>query len=725
MAFNLLLQDGDDWSLELSFSTEEERNTYTTLIGLEHGTEEAMEVMVSDSKRNQLIRLGFGSEATVLSNSIRERDIAAGLLNPLGRVPTHVNEWKMPNIMAGLIISILTMSGVVLDSQTMTDIIQMSFVDMPEYLGKVIKSAQDNDSEFDLLGVILQVYRDLLNTNQKVLDNLLASGDSILVYNTKNDTLLGVVKNDTTKTQEGNNLLGCALMFVRQEFGGSPDPRLGLLRGKKEFKAVDLQPCPEPDSDNERSWAEESAKILAGRVPTSDKQLEVWTSKVNELTDFILRTQWWPFPEFPCHQEHPTKVVLIMDGDKGMMPGPLKTWLGLLMGVVGTPFYSAKKHVLLGEGYLIPCADKLNINKVEYPTIPFDQREASAWVELSTKSMSDWYAWYLSEQTSKLMPEDVAELARILLNGKMGAQVGVTGHIVTLKQGSEQYTWNFKARIVSARNGRVYKAFRKAIINEKPTDSMWILLQLCLLAHAGFKSINGTLAGLTNLWEREANYGHAWESNHPTRIIRDNSGAPLKFKSDMNFNNPFRLEAHNGAFSTKLVDRLISSPAYRHDIFVDKNSMKLMAGNGAGAAALTGVWYPAQAHKAFTALDSGVNPLMVLSEILTEAKLLEYLPKLLAGMPPSMVVLEEMGMFVTLNDGAKVTKFLNRAQQGGSWNEAYCWLEWQGNTLTRTVSAMGVLQEKPMGTTAASDEDELGLLTLANANSRVGRKAKP
>jgi hypothetical protein len=52
-------------------------------------------------------------------------------------------------------------------------------------------------------------------------------------------------------------------------------------------------------------------------------------------------------------------------------------------------------------------------------------------------------------------------------------------------------------------------------------------------------------------------------------------------------------------------------------------------------------------------------------------------------------------------------------------------LEWQGKTLTRSVSAMGVLQEKPMGTATASDEDEVGLLTLANANSRVGRKTKP
>lgn len=715
MAYTLMLHDGNEWSLETSFATSEERDTYCVLLGLEPGAEEAL---VSPDKRDQLIRLGFGAQVDVLSQSIRERDVSMGMLNPLGRTPTQIGDWKIPTIMGNLIISLLMVMGCAIDASTMQQFISMAVADMPSYLGELLTSAPNAD----VLGTILKVYRHLLSTNQKVLDHLLNTGDSILVYKTKEDVTLGVVEDKKAKTKEGKNLLGNALMFLRYEFGGAPDPRLGLLRGKRKFQAVDLQPCPEPESEGEREWAVEQAILLAGRQGTGEKQVLAWQDKVQQLTDFICRTQWWAFPEFPVHEEHPLRVVLVMDGDKSSMPGNFKAWISKLYGA-GYEFYSAKKHMMLGEGYLLPCSDTLPINGVNYPTIPYDQRDASAWLELSTRKMSDWYAWYLSEQTAKLQPEDVAELAGILMLGRMGAQVSVSGPVVTLKKGSELYTWNFKSRTVTARNGRSYKAFRKAIINEMPTDSMWVLLTLCLQAQMSFKSINGTLASLTNLWEREANYGHSWEDNHPTRIIRDNSGAPLKFKSSLNGNDPFKMKITNGSFSTSLVDRLISSEAYRHDIFLDKNSMKLMAGAGAGAAALTGVWYPEEAHKAFHALDAGVNPLLVLSEILSEEKLLEYLPKLLAGMPPAMVILEECGWFVTMNDGAKVTKFLNRAQQGGSWNEAYCWLTWQGETLNRVMSAMGVLQNKPAGTTKASAEDEAGLLALANANSRVGRKA--
>lgn len=722
--FQVNLFDGQGWSLVVSFATQEEKSSYMSLIG-----EDCMidEVLISESRRDQIIRLGFGSEADPLSKTVQERDISTGMLNPMGRVPASVEfdgrDYKQPSIMGAIIGSILTMSGIFNgDGNTLLQIAGMSITDMPSYLNKILETGGD---KIDLLGVCLEVYRALCESNDKVKDALLKTGDAILVYKTKDDTALGVVVDESAKKEKvGQNLLGNALMFLRHELGGSPDPRLGLLRGRKQIKAQDIQPCPEPESENERSWATESAKLLMGRQPSTAKQLEAWTERLNELTDFIIRTGWWPFPEFPESNEQPTKVVMIMDGDKGFMPGPLKSWFGLLMGMVGTPIYSAKKHMMLGDGYLVPHADKLVINGMEFQTLAYDQRDAASWLELSTQRMSDWWGWYLCEQTSKLLPEDQAELVRLLLdNGRMGAQVAVTGPVVTLKQGTEMYTWNFRTRTVSARNGRQYKAFRKAIIDGKPVDTGYILVLLCLKAQSGFKGINGILSGLTNLWEREANYGHAWEENHPTRVIRDNSGAPLKFVTELSPNNPFRITMENAPFSTKLVDKLISSAAYRHDIFVDKNSMKLMAGNGAGAAALTGVWYPDQAHKAFASLDAGVNPLLVLGEVLTEAKLLEYLPKLLAGMPASMVIMEEMGWFVTLNDGAKVTKFLNRAQQGGSWNEAYCWLEWQGKTITRTESAMGVLENKPEGTSAATPEDEAGLLALANANSRKGRKA--
>jgi hypothetical protein len=70
----------------------------------------------------------------------------------------------------------------------------------------------------------------------------------------------------------------------------------------------------------------------------------------------------------------------------------------------------------------------------------------------------------------------------------------------------------------------------------------------------------------------------------------------------------------------------------------------------------------------------------------------------------------EFGVFTTLNDGAKVTKFLNRAQQGGSWNEGYAEILWNGTLFTRRESAMKVVQWPKETWVNATPEDEEALL---------------
>ena len=172
----------------------------------------------------------------------------------------------------------------------------------------------------------------------------------------------------------------------------------------------------------------------------------------------------------------------------------------------------------------------------------------------------------------------------------------------------------------------------------------------------------------------------------------------------------FGMSPNNARFTPELVYQLIHTPAYRYDAYVDKNGMQLLAGNGAGAAALTAVSYPQVALDAFEALDAGVNPLLVLPLVFNERQMAEFIPQLLDGVPPALLVLLEFGVFATLNDGAKVTKFLNRAQQGGSWNEAYTEVLWQGQLFTRRESAMRVVQWPKETWVPATEEDEVALL---------------
>jgi hypothetical protein len=593
--------------------------------------------------------------------------------------------------------------------------------DIPSVLGKIkALSAGEAGKEFSygkwqgqsLIQAIEQAYRYTLDSDAEALKDLLDSGNEVLQYQTAQDhedIVLGVAK--LGKNWQGKNLIGHVLMALRHEYGGEPDPRLELIRGYREYSMEELQPGGDSFGEIRDTVAELQAQFLLGDAP-SIKQVEElveYNECVTTLKGFILDNDWWPFPMFQGSLE----VVLIEDGSNpasSSCPEPFLQWLcklhhsgamtfiGAEIAGWGDEMVSPVNAIDLGEGGLKPIPIQVR---------PYDAFTDALKVTIPLGRGAEWWAWYISEQSAKLAPSQLVKLFTILAKLKpQSVQWTVDSQEIHFMDSNEFYTWNFATRGVDARQYR--KAFKNVILNDKPVSSNFVLLWLALRALNGFKGLNGVLSSLANLWEREANYGVKWEDDHPTRLVRDNSWAPLGVRGDMLDN--FGLTILNGQFNNELFLKLISSPACRHDAYTDKNGSKVLAGNGAGAASLTSISYPTIALEAFDALDAGVNPMLVLALVLHKDELFSAMVEILSGTKPALIVMRKFGLFVTLNDGAKMPKFLNRAQQGASWNEALVEVEFQGGVIKRSPSLMTIQLNYQTDWVKANEQDEIDFL---------------
>jgi len=566
-------------------------------------------------------------------------------------------------------------------------------------------------SDAQVVDAIRESYLGMLmpEEHKQLRDKLIGTGNAILQCQFQDEETLmsaiklGVLKN--AETWEGDNLIGHVLMSLRAEFGGTQDPRIDLVRGEREYTIDEMTPPEELDASGLAAIAEKQAELLLGKRPESKKRGPLYDKSMEELKGFIVSKKFWPFPVFD-------ECVLWSEpslSPAGNTPQPMKDWLAFCHQVAGVQFSGGKRHEVLGGKYLQGVTQIKLSKSVTMEVTEYDVLRDSHKIHINLSAGGEWWTWYMSEVCAKLSAQDLVVLFEILgryQNGASGVDLHCEGTKAVLSSGGEKYEWNFRYRSVKARQSR--KAFATIIINGKNVSSNFVLLWLALVGvKEGIRSINGLLSSLTNLWEREANYGHSWESSHPTRRIRDNSGAPLTGSKGFSIMN---LQIGNGKFSYELFQELVATPAYRHDCYTDKVGMKLMAGGGAGAAALTSLRYPKVILKAFDALDAGVNPLLVLPLVLDKGQMFVALSQLLSGTSASLILLRQFGEFVTANDGAKVAKFLNRAQQGGSWPEALTVITFNGEVYSRTKSMMTVVESSRDYWVPATTQDEEDLL---------------
>lgn len=704
--FELLLQLSDQTSHVVAFATAWAKVTFTSLLKGIGGKESEGGWGVPEAIKENLRAIGWLRESRGKpTDEILEMPLSPSL-NPLGFTPSAVvfqkdgelRKVSMPTILQAILgyLSFLNNS-----EDTMLKALEQIQNYSPQEAGKEFLYGSWAGAE--IIQAVEQAYRYVLQTDSEVLEELLGTGNEVILYQTEQDhenPTLGVAKEG--RSWKGKNFVGHVLMALRHEYGGEPDPRLDLIRGYREYTVEEVTPGGEGFQKHRETVAYLQAEIIYGDKPSSKDEEEVkeYLQGVEALKNFILETEWWPLPLFD-------EAVLIEDTQNPASlacPEPFLKWLCLLAKKGVMNFIGAETSGL--DEVVIPVS-KMDLGE-SIDVRPYDPVAHSLKVHIHTSRGAEWWTWYLSEQTAKLTPSQCVKVFSILAKNRMAA---VDWHTSTeevhFSSGQELYTWNFKTRLVDARQPR--KAFKRAIIHDKPVDSKFILLWLALRALDGFQGLNGTLNSLANFWEREANYGHAWEEDHPTRIVRDNSWAPLGVRGD--FLDPFGMTVLNGQFSYELFLKLISTPACRHDAYVDKNGMKVLAGNGAGAASLTSIKYPDIALQAFEALDAGVNPMLVLAMVLDKDEMFTTIVEILSGTKPTLIVMKKFGIFMTLNDGAKMPKFLNRAQQGASWNEALCEVTFEGKTYKRAPSLMTVVKDSNPEWKEATPEDEADFLS--------------
>lgn len=711
--FELLIQLTENSSHMLSFATAWAMTTFSSLLKSKEALETNGSWQLPDEVLSSLRDIGWlRDKPSTSTDAVMELQVPYSLL-PMGYTPSAVLFPKEDVMMKVSMPTILQAVLGYLAFETTPSILSAGV------LGKIKKlSPADAGKEFgygkwqgqSLIQAIEQAYRYALDTDAEALKDLLDSGNEVLQYQTTGeheDILLGVAK--TGKHWKGKNLIGHVLMALRHEYGGEPDPRLELIRGYREYSMEELQPGGDSFGEIREVIAELQAQFLLGDAPNINDELIEYNECVATLKGFILDNDWWPFPMFQGSLE----VVLIEDGSNpatSSCPEPFLQWLcklhhsgamtfiGAEIAGWGDEMVSPVTEIDLGEGGLKPIPIQVR---------PYDAFTDALKVTIPLGRGAEWWAWYISEQSAKLAPSQLVKLFTILAKLKpQSVQWTVDSQEIHFMDSNEFYTWNFATRGVDARQYR--KAFKNVILNDKPVSSNFVLLWLALRALNGFKGLNGVLSSLANLWEREANYGVKWEDDHPTRLVRDNSWAPLGVRGDMLDN--FGLTILNGQFNNELFLKLISSPACRHDAYTDKNGSKVLAGNGAGAASLTSIAYPTIALEAFDALDAGVNPMLVLALVLPKDELFSAMVEILSGTKPALIVMRKFGLFVTLNDGAKMPKFLNRAQQGASWNEALIEVEFMGEVIKRSPSLMTIQLNYQQEWTRATEQDEIDFL---------------
>lgn len=704
--FNLIIAGV---SQALTFATEAAKTSFTSLLKSKETVETDKGWVLSAEAQQTLSDMGWlrDKSANSTDEPIVETAVPQSLL-PMGytasgvifEVEGELRKCSMPTILQAVL-------GYLAFETTPSENIRST-------LGKLQKmSAAEAGKEFrfgkwtgqSVIVALEQAYRFVLDTDAEVLKDLLDTGNEVLRYETKGDhedILLGLAE-EKKNHWAGKNLVGHVLMALRCEYGGEPDPRLELIRGYREYSMDELAPSGLNQAQREK-LAEMQAVLIYGDAPNPKDVEEVvaHTEGVAAVKNFILENEWWPFPLFQGDE-----VVLIEDNANPSsitVPEPLLKWLCKLhhMGVMK---YVGAEKVGYGDETVSPVSELDLGDKI--PVRPYDSFSDALKVHIDMGKGSEWWTWYMSEQSAKLAPGQLVKLFTILAKNRLNTVEWTTdSQEIHFVSGNEFYTWNFQRRSVDARQYR--KAFKYVILNDKPVSSNFILLWLALRALGGFQGLNGTLNSLANLWEREANYGHQWEDDHPTRMVRDNSWAPLGVRMDLV--EAFGLTLLNGKFSYDLFLKLISTPSCRHDAYVDKNGMKFLAGNGAGAASLTSISYPTIALEAFDALDAGVNPLLVLALVLPKDELFSAVVEILSGTKPSLIVMRKFGSFWTLNDGAKIPKFLNRAQQGASWNEALVEVEFKGVIIKRSPSLMTVQLNWKKEWVRATEQDEVDFL---------------
>lgn len=542
---------------------------------------------------------------------------------------------------------------------------------------------------------------------------LLATKGYLLLSPVGDDRTLGGVYDSFNKELRGENLWGQALMHCRALLGGQESPAVTALRQTQSLL------------NHEWSWdvmedetIVDMVGIFLGRVPkvnpeskASIARNELLTNRQQRLVEFILRTGWQPLP----------RLEGVVFSKKDKLPRALRDWMWLLTASQNQPKVMTLSQQMsessFGGDEAMCLKAKVYLGEILLSEVGLGETQALPIMGegLQVKDASAFYAWFLGEQTANLSPEDKAELFEILFLSR-GQNLEVVGPSVCISDKADfsQHTLaiDFSTRWVIGSMGRL--AFPKAVFGELPGKTDWLLIQLGLMSGGmtSVRGINAVLNGLPNLWVREANYGHQWESDHPTPVTKNNSYMPLGVKGICSSSQLTGLVFSNDSFGEKTIKSVIHLPEFRYSWFTDKTSMKLISSEGTPS--LTAIRYTQEAEEALGLLDLGCDAFWVYNtyfktpeEILGAMKMV-----LFEGVDPRVPIMFHGGVLVTGLDGSKSTKLLNRGQQFTTFNEVVVQISFGGKEYKRSQCGLKVARQPLLGVEViAAEKDEEDFLS--------------
>ena len=544
-----------------------------------------------------------------------------------------------------------------------------------------------------LITWLFQVFEGNLGLQEKLLKT-----KGYLLLNREEERVLGGKWDDFKRVLYGQNLWGEALMIIRRSLGGEENPALSALR------------MSQMEIHGNWTWEsmtseliQEMASVFLGKVPkltegskSSIKRMEAYTSKLEALVGFMERTGWQPLP----------RLEDTVFQTKAGFPRALLDWMFVIQAAETDArfklspqlescfFWSNDLKAVLKNTktwYLGHLLQELGVPS-EQPMVPTPDQKG----RIVIRDAGAFYAWYLGEQTALLSPEDKGELCSILLGENESYKIKVTGGKVTLE---DEYMYSSHSMSVDMGQGWVTlsgepkKAFPMVVFGHLPSRSDWLLIELVLMAGdmGTVRHMANQINLLPNLWQREANYGYQWETDHPTPLIKNGGYMPLSVESTRSETDLTGLNFFNKKFSGETLMACISLPAFRYGFFTDKTSMKMVS--TAGKAALTSIAYSAEAEEAMNLLDLGFDPFWVYNEYFdTQEEIIAALQMIyFTKVDPRYPIQVHGGYFVSGLDGSKVTKLLNRAQQFSSFLEALVTVFLEEETYTRVQCGLRVI----------------------------------
>lgn len=542
--------------------------------------------------------------------------------------------------------------------------------------------------------------RDFVETNSiqwgKVFDNLpqwmeeetlVATGESILSY-----PHLG---------EDIGEFISFKMMQMREQFGGFGDPRMTHLKAWKEYH-------PSIFTDSYMALKPEEVKVVRRvqadlLIPTFYLAPEEREERITKLVTFCEDAGIWLFPLPPEEEE----VVLDISITIGSSPAMGK-WLHTLSSW-GIKLWGARIQGAEAYPMSLNWMCDTEGTYLEVPAL-----EGTIHDKFTVTNLNNWWLDFLGSQLDKLTPHAVGELI-LLLAPESSTDVVNGSKLLTCQFGTAQVGFDFYQNKVFAR--RMRHAFGQFFAGGQMVPARVTLFWLALLAAtpSRFGEINGVMNDIPNMWQREVNYGLPWEENHPTAVIRNNGGLPLNWKGHSSY--PLGMKVFNEKFDSSLARKCLGLPQFRDSIYVDKNAMKVVAGNGAGKAGLTAIQRPKEVDAWLKTIADGGELLPILKEAFpSEMDYFNVISRLLKGEDPRSILVEEFSFFVTANDGAKITKLLNRVQQGGSYNECDIVIVFLGETYERGagyLKVVGTPTAIPPSLATKDEEDDFlkGLMT--------------